>query len=1396
MFGDLTIAGGPLGPKERSLLAALALRLGSIVTPGELAEAVWGDDAPTTWPKQLQALIVHIRRVLGRTAVVTSRSGYRLTVDSDAIDAVRFERLLGAARQHRADGDPARAIDAIERAFALWLGPPYVDLAEWPPALLEAARLGEVRATAEEDLLEARLELGEHRAVVADAEHLVRSAPLRERRWAIVATALYRSGRQADALATLRSARTRLADELGIEPGAELIALESAILRHEASLDAPAAPPQSNGECPYRGLLAFGAEDAATFFGRDADIQLALARLRGSSFLALAGSSGCGKSSLMLAGLVPSLRSLGRIVVVVGSGRASSAAIRDALSDRRGADVVVIDQFEELLNAGLPIDEVGTCCRLIADAVEAGRTVIVAVRSDYLDACAAEPSIGPLVAQGVHLVGPLSPAGLRSAIEQPAHLAGLRLETGLVELVLRDAAGEPGALPHVSHALVETWLRREGSTLTVAGYEESGGISGAIAQSADQLYQSLDPRQQLICRATLLRLVEIGSDGAPMRRRIRIEPLRKDAIHEQVLIGLERARLVSAEEDTLVVAHESLATAWPRLRGWLESDADGARVMHALDTAASMWEMEGRPDEGLFRGARLQSALEWQDSRSPELTAVEADFLSASRGREQAAAAELARRATHDRRQNRRLRALLFTTIAMLAVAATAGGLVALSARETAAQRTEATIEALTSTSLSLRTTERDVSALLAVEAHRRWPDDPRTHSALMGAMEGANGLLRVTYVPGVREMVGRVVPGTRLVAVVTDTRRTQLFDLDTGELVRTLDIERGGADLNVHLGPVVSADGRLVAVAEQSASGDGPALGHASIRFADVASGAMARSPVELEGVLSSIAISPDGTTVAAIDSTGALSLVDAVSGTVRTVIGVPTHAEVSDSDRAGTIGFTPAGLLVYGTVAGDALLIDPPTGVVTAHIALPAASANVSMSVLSDSLALVTGDRRISALDLSARSVSWSQQFEGEQGKPCPWLAASSARDSLYCGDLWGRIEERSLSAGVPTGRHLDLQFGFVGALAVSADGRKLDVVGRGTAAFSQWMLDDSGPATRVIAEGWRVGDGYSVTGSQVLAGVVPPDSAASGAGPSSMAVIDTVTGDPSFTVPDGWAEVGWTGDGVLIGRHGTAESSTFRLLSARTGRDWGMDFAPGVDPFFWPSADGTKLYAGDHDGAVYTLDPATGRRIGPTFRVEGRIQSASTNSTASRVLFTSYDPKLGFTSSLYDGTNGRQLRGGLLGPVTAVLTERGEIVGLEPDRVSRYDAETFEFIGELPGIPGGLARISVSSDGRSVAAFSQNGTVSLYDVESGIRLGEPIRVASPEIWAAFIRPDGQELAVNATGGIAVWDLRPEKQAEAACRMAGRDLTRDEWKTYLADIGPYRSSCGFGGG
>lgn len=243
VLGPLDTGTDALGARERTTLTALVVRRGSTVAPADLADAWWGETPPRTWEQQVRNAVARIRSRLGRESVETVGWQYRLGVDPDSIDAVRFERLVSSARGHALRGEHPRAIDAYGKALALWRGAPLQDVADWGPGVAEALRLDEIRTSAEEERLDSRLAAGEHRSGIADAERLLREQPLREDRWAIVALANYRADRQAEALAVLRAARERLADEFGIEPGARLTSLELGMLRHDPALDAPAVEP-------------------------------------------------------------------------------------------------------------------------------------------------------------------------------------------------------------------------------------------------------------------------------------------------------------------------------------------------------------------------------------------------------------------------------------------------------------------------------------------------------------------------------------------------------------------------------------------------------------------------------------------------------------------------------------------------------------------------------------------------------------------------------------------------------------------------------------------------------------------------------------------------------------------------------------------------------------------------------------------------------------------------------------------------------------------------------------------------------------------------------------------------------------------------------------------------
>jgi hypothetical protein len=387
-----------------------------------------------------------------------------------------------------------------------------------------------MRLEAEEVLLDAALRAGRYREVLADLQARVAEQPLRERRWALLALAQYQAGRQGEARRTLHRARMTLAGELGLDPGPDLVALEAAILRQDPSLVAEAALPEPSAACPYLGLVAYDVADAEAFFGRDAEVAACMRRLATTGVLAVVGPSGSGKSSLVRAGVAAALRREGRPVVVVTPGDRPCAALT-AVPDAGPAPVLVVDQCEE---AVVLCDDAGEQARFFAAlAAHAERGgLVLAMRADRLGELSPHPDLARLIEPGLYLLGAMGEADLRAAIVGPAHQAGLLLEPGLVELLVREVEGEPGALPLLSHALLTTWDRREDRTLTVEGYRAAGGIRGAVAQSAEDLYDDMLPDQRPLVRDLMLRLVAPAADGEPAHRH-RMEPGRRLDRHRE-----------------------------------------------------------------------------------------------------------------------------------------------------------------------------------------------------------------------------------------------------------------------------------------------------------------------------------------------------------------------------------------------------------------------------------------------------------------------------------------------------------------------------------------------------------------------------------------------------------------------------------------------------------------------------------------------------------------------------------------------------------------------------------------------------------------------------------------------------------------------------------------------
>lgn len=562
----------------------------------------------------------------------------------------------------------------LGEASELWRGAPLSDLDGWQDGRAEAARLDELRRDVEELRLEAALRAGRSLEVLAPARALVAEAPLRERRWALLALAQYQAGRQAEALSTLREVRTVLAAELALDAGPDLVALEQAILRQDPALLAERPRPDPSSTCPYQGLPPYGLDDDDRFFGREATVAAGLRRLAESGSLVVVGPSGSGKSSLVRAGLAAALRRDGRRPVVITPGARPMDALT-GLSVRRG-DVLVVDQCEEAFSQCADEQERSRFFRSLAE--HAGRgPLVVTMRADRTGDLPAHPQFAQVVERGLFLLGPLGIEELRACIEGPAQQAGLLLEPGLVDLLLREVEDEPGALPLLSHALRETWSNREGPTLTVAGYVATGGIKGAVARTAEEVYGSVAPSQQPLVRDLMMRLVAPSGDDDPLPGR---SPSRlpsrmvDDEEHRSIVELLVDARLVTVDDGVIELAHESLARNRPRLRGWLEEDVEGQRIRRHLTVAADAWESMGRPSTEVYRGVRLAQALDWRQRAQPVLTAAERAFLDESRAQVDAELSQAHARAEQERAARRRTRRFATGLAIALVVALVAAG--------------------------------------------------------------------------------------------------------------------------------------------------------------------------------------------------------------------------------------------------------------------------------------------------------------------------------------------------------------------------------------------------------------------------------------------------------------------------------------------------------------------------------------------------------------------------------------------------------------------------------------------------------------------------------------------------------------------------------------------------
>jgi WD40 repeat protein/class 3 adenylate cyclase len=1130
--------------------------------------------------------------------------------------------------------------------------------------------------------------------------------------------------------------------------------------------------PPADVPCPYKGLVRFEPEDSDLFFGREELLSALVQRLKDSPFLAVVGPSGSGKSSLVRAGVVPELQrreaSLHAAIIEPGEHPMTN------LARIENADLVVVDQFEEVFTLCRDDEErLAFIDRLLDMAAQDARVVVV-LRADFYGHCTSYGRLAAALEDDQALIGPMTEEELRRSIERPAERAGLVLEPGLAEGVLRDVVGEPGALPLLSHSLLETWRRRSDRMLTLVGYLQSGGVRGSIAKTAETVYrEALSPEQQTLARNIFLRLTEFGKGTEDTRRRVRVReltPRREQARDvQEVLRVLVDARLITTGEGTVEVAHEALIRHWPTLREWLDEDREGRLVHRRLTEAAQEWETLGQDPGTLYRGARLAAALDWTADHELDLNELERAFVT-----ESSEFAEL--EAKQARRTNRRLRGLLAGVAVLLAVAV-GGGILALVQRGEARDAETAQLaQRLGAQALSEE--HLDLSLLLARQAVAI-DDSPQTNGYLLATLRrspAANGIMH----------------GSRGLGTMA----------------------------------AISPDGKTLAVA----GGEGDSSGEVALLFFDARTYEQSGAP--LSAVASgdaSVAYSPDGRTVA-IGGDRAIRLIDA-----RTH---ERLAKTTLDGAAMRLAFTSDGsrlvvLVAYGAEDDARITIHDAATLREIGPAIEPENftgAFVNFYYTSPTFALTADDRSLVTASEGGELAWWdlrsrrkTRTLRTRNGlhaltlSPDGRTAAVGVDGGIELVDV--RAGTRRPGRGGPAGNPNWLLF--------SPDGRTV-VATNLNGTVTLWDADSGALRKTLRGHSNSVQQPVFSPDGETLYTVSFDDTAIAWdlKGDRGLGRPFTFTHDRTFSAegfdnghpgvfsPDGrLLAVGLKEEGIQLYDAGKLSPVGAPLL--RTGGEVkGLAFAPDGRTLAARTLYGNlTLWDVDRQSRLRTLLHSGDEAVDPNlaFSPDGEtLASASPigvwrwNVKTGKFLDTIGGGEVGDLVFSPDGSRIAFVRGDVWGAEVWDVAGRSRItsveaapqldlaIALSPDgsllalgglsrTVRLLNIRTGKLLHSLDQGGNGAFTLEFSPDGRTLAVSGFEPVASLWDVASGRQIG-PTLSAGDRLAMLDLSTDGRRLLeVHADGHGAVWDIDPESWKRRACELANRTLTRAEWDDLL---------------
>lgn len=1215
----------------------------------------------------------------------------------------------------------------------------------------------------------------------------------------------------------------RLLAACGVNDGADTQEWVACWMR----LRRPLGQKEVESPAPYRGLESFQAEDAEWFFGR---ARLTDTLVRGitdgvSGLMMVVGPSGSGKSSVLRAGLMASLCGNGSardpwqgLLLTPGQFPISALATQLAVLSDVAADVVeaelwsqparaarrirhraaqplliVVDQFEEIFTDCADTAERGAFLSVLEElSGDVSRTdgrvrVVAGMRADFYPDALRWALLAEALQSGQVTVGPMTENELRQAIIEPVRVAGMEFENGLTHVLLRDLApvvatnvtGAVGALPLLSHALLATWRQGQRGSMTIADYTATGGIRGAIAQTADAVFTDLTEAERALVRRLFLRLVHVGDNTPDTRRRVQLEELTGDpdddghARTRTVLGRYVDQRLITADADGVEISHEALLGAWPRLRAWIDTDRSGHRLHRQLTEAARAWRDADSDPGALYRGVRLGAAVDWVTDHQGELNPLEQQFVDAS------VRADRVDR-LRERQRTRRLR-WLAAALAALLVLAGAATVYSIEQRATADQeRSLAVSRQVAGTANRLRDSDPALAAQLAVAAYRIAPTVEARSSVLNAS--GSPAVTRMLRPSGALQTVAVNPAGTLLAAgggAKSDTA-VLLWDLRDPDRPRLL-----GTPLTGHTAEIwavdFSPDGTILATGGADNT----------VRLWDVTDTAhpmpVGQPLTGQQGEILTIDFSADGATLAAGTRDQTVHLWDVHDPARPTALGAPFTAAEGD---VRSVAFSPDGKLL--------------------------AIADERNAVHVWDIADRPHPRRVGA-PLAVNSRPNTVAFSPDGGT----LAAGSSSDaSVY---LWAVSDPaKPMSVG-----RLERESGWVNAIAFSADGKRL-AAASAAASVQVWDLTRNAllldlphaePVLTVafreddqvlytggddgIARRWRVPGPVMRTADQVTGLDFHPHRpmvVGGGArlqmwdvsnrnhpepvGPELTAPSDRLVGTVNIS-PDGRTVAAVTRAGNIVMVWDITDPEHPRPavhLTGHTAQLQHVSFNRDGDLLVSASQDGTvrlwDMTEPHNPTPLAVLDPQLDDIFAAEFSRDGRLLAA-VGESGNVLLWDVRDPRKPM----------------LLGKPYLVAPDEAHSLAISPDSrtlavgiadgtVRLLDIRNSAAprpLRRITGPDGYINALMFNADG-SILAGGGRGQTWLWHIDDQ-RQPETLAIlqnSRTSVWKIQFLPDGQTLA-TADGTIQLRHIEPEHIIHEICATAGDKITPAEWEKHV---------------